>query len=106
MHTILIYSGFYLQNLDSPDAPFADFALALLAFVGSLGSYFLVKMLPRRTTIVISSVVYLVTNAVIVVGMLISEPVVIYAPMLVASILYGVTYSTVSSIYPAEITKR
>ena len=54
---------------------------------------------------IITSVVYLGANVVVMVGMLISEAVAVFVPMLVAILFYGGTYSTVSSIYPAEILK-
>ena len=54
---------------------------------------------------IITSVVYLGANIAVMVGMLISEAVAVFVPMLVAILFYGGTYSTVSSIYPAEILK-
>ena len=54
----------------------------------------------------IASLVYMAANAAIMVGMLVSRAAVIFVAMLVAIIFYGITYSTVSSIYPSEIGKR
>ena len=55
---------------------------------------------------VLSTLVYLLVNVIVIVGMIVGNSDVIFVPMTVAMIFYGLTYSTVSSIYPAEITKR
>ena len=104
--TILIYAGFYLQKQESDIAPYANFTLTLIAFIATIASHFLIDRCPRRITMIVASVVYLGTNVVVMVGMLISQAVVVFVPMLVAILFYGGTYSTVSSIYPAQILKR
>ena len=80
--------------------------MTLIAFLTTIVSHFLIDKCPRRITMLIASLVYMAANAAIMVGMLVSRAAVIFVAMLVAIIFYGITYSTVSSIYPSEIGKR
>ena len=106
INSILVYAGLIVSQPDTNLGPYANFTLGLLAFLVTIASHFFIDRCLRRTTMIISALVYFTANIVIMTGMLLTEGTMIFVAMIVAILFYGLTYSTISAIYPSEILKN
>jgi MFS family permease len=107
INTILVYSSLIIGQTNSSLGPYSNFVIAIVGFVATVASHLLLRdRFGRRILMMAAAIVCTICNIVIMVGMLISNTAVVFAPMLVAIFFFGITYSTVSSIYPGEIMKN
>ena len=102
INSILVYAGLVIGPINDTLGPYANFALTLIAFMATVASHlFVVDRFGRRNIMIISAVVFFVCNIVIMTGMLVSSSTMVFVGMMIEILFFGLTYSTVSSIYPA-----
>jgi MFS family permease len=85
---------------------YTNFILSIIGFVATVFSHiFLADRFNRKLLMLISTVVFSICNFMIMTGILTGITYLTFAFMIIFIFVFGVTYSIVSSIYPAEILR-
>ena len=71
-----------------------------------LSHVFLAERCGRKALMFLSTVIFAICNLVIMAGMLTRKPTLMFVFIILFVLVFGITYSIVSSIYPAEILKN
>lgn len=105
--TLLVYAGFFIEKGNYHLGSYTNFILSIIALVGTVFSHlFFTERCARKQLIIISTLIFVVSNIMIMIGMITNNTSLTFAFMIVFIMAFGFTYSIVSSIYPAEILKN
>ena len=81
--SILIYAGLIIGELNPSLGEYSGFILTLIGFVATIASHLLIiDRIGRRIIMIIAAGVFCICNILIVIGMLIGNPTLIFVGML------------------------
>lgn len=104
---MIVYAGLIIGENDYNLGSYTNFILSIIGFVATVFSHiFLAERCSRKLLMLISTVVFSVCNFMIMTGILTGVTYLTFAFMILFLLVFGVTYSIVSSVYPAEILRN
>ena len=102
INTILIYSGYFIGKNNFKLGEYTNLILSLVAFVATVLSHiFFAERCGRKMLMLVSTIIFSICNFVIMAGMITRQPTLTFVFIMLFVLVFGITYSIVSSIYPA-----